>query len=78
MGWAGIKNGKLLNLAVGRFEVLASTDQNLPYQQILSGKQIMVIILPTNKIPVVAQLISSIEQALKTIHPGTFVEIPLP
>jgi hypothetical protein len=78
MGWAGIKNGKLLNLAEGQFEVLISTDQNLPYQQNLSGKKLAVIILPSNKVPIVAQLIAAIEQALQTIQPATFVEIPLP
>lgn len=78
MGWAGIKNSKLLNLAEGQFEVLISTDQNLPYQQNLSGKKLAVIILPSNKVPIIAQLIPAIEQALQTIHPATFVEIPLP
>jgi hypothetical protein len=36
---AGIKNGKLLNLAEGQFEVLISTDQSLPHQQNLFGKK---------------------------------------
>ncbi len=74
----GIKNGKLLNLADGQFDVLISTDQNLPDQQNLAGKSIMVIILPSNKVTIVAQLIHAIEQTLKTIYPGKFVEIPLP
>ena len=78
MGWVGIKNGKLISMAEGRFDVLVSTDQNLPYQQNLSGKKLMVIILPSNRVPIVSQLIPEIEQALKTIRPGTFVEIPLP
>ncbi len=78
MGWVGIKNGRLLNLAEGQFDVLISTDQNLPYQQNLSGKKLTVIILPSNKVPVVAQLIPAIEQALREIQPGTFYEIPLP
>jgi len=57
---------------------LVSTGQNLPYQQNLSGKNLAVIILPSNKVPVVAQLIPALEQSLKVIQPGTFVEIPLP
>jgi len=78
LGWAGIKNGKLLNLAEGQFDVLVSTDQNLPFQQNLTGKKLAVIILPSNKVPIVAQLISAIEQSLQFIQPGTFIEIPLP
>ena len=78
MGWTGIKNGKLLNLAEGQFDVLISTDQNLPYQQNLAGKKIAIIILPSNKVPIVAQLIPAVELALQAIQPGTFVEITLP
>jgi len=78
MGWSGIKNGRLLNLAEGHFDILVSTDQNLPYQQNLSGKKLAVIILPSNKVPIVAQLIPALEEALKVIQPGIFFEIPLP
>lgn len=78
LGWTGIKNGKLLSLAEGQFDVLVSTDQNLPFQQNLTGKKLAVIILPSNKVPIVAQLISAIEQSLQAIQPGTFIEIPLP
>ena len=78
LGWAGIKNGKLLNLAEGQFDVLVSTDQNLPFQQNLTGKKLAVIILPSNKVPIVAQLISVIEQSLQVIQPGTFTKIKLP
>jgi hypothetical protein len=78
MGWAGIKNGKLLRLAEGQFDVMISTDKNLPYQQNLSGKSLAVIILPSNKVPIVVQLLPTLEQALQIVQPGTFLEIPLP
>ena len=32
-GWAGIKNGKLLALAAGKFDPFLTMDQNLEYQQ---------------------------------------------
>ena len=39
MGWAGVKNGALLDLAEGHgFEVLVTFDQNLQYQQNLIDK----------------------------------------
>jgi len=78
MGWGGIKNGRLLNLAENQFDILISTDQNLPFQQNLSGKKLAVIILPSNRVPIVAQLIPAIEQAIGTVLPGKFFEIPLP
>ena len=65
-------------MAEGQFDVFVSTDQNLPDQQNLSDKKLIVIILPSNQVPVVSQLIPALEQALKTIQPATFVEIPLP
>ena len=76
-GWAGIKNGRLLELAEDHFEILISTDQNLPYQQNLSGKKLAVLILPSNKVPVVTQLIPALENAMAAVQPGEFLQIPL-
>lgn len=77
MGWQGIKNGKLLEMADGQFEVMISTDRNLPYQQNLNGKKLSVIILPSNRVQVVSQLIPLLKLTLKEIKPGTFFEIQL-
>lgn len=44
-GWAGIKNGRLLELAAGRFDLFVTLDQNLQYQQNLAGHAIAVIVL---------------------------------
>jgi hypothetical protein len=33
MGWAGIKNGALLQLASGSFDALLTVDQGIEYQQ---------------------------------------------
>lgn len=33
VGWAGIKNGKLLRLAEAEFDVFLTADKNLSYQQ---------------------------------------------
>ncbi len=38
MGWAGIKNGKLLNLAESEFDVFLTADKNIRYQQNLKGQ----------------------------------------
>lgn len=32
-GWEGMKNGELLQLAAGLFDVLLTVDRNLEYQQ---------------------------------------------
>jgi hypothetical protein len=38
MGWRGIKNGELLDLMSGQFQILVTTDKNLPSQQNLKKR----------------------------------------
>jgi hypothetical protein len=51
MGWRGIKNGQLLDLMSGQFQILVTTDKNLPSQQNLKKRRISAVILSTNDIP---------------------------
>ena len=45
MGWAGLKNGKLLSVAEDHFEVFVTVDRNLSYQQRTSTFDLGVIVL---------------------------------
>jgi predicted nuclease of predicted toxin-antitoxin system len=45
MGWASKRNGELLALAVGRFEVFVTADRNLSYQQDPSAFDIAIVLL---------------------------------
>jgi hypothetical protein len=47
MGWAGIKNGKLLALAEQHFDVFVTVDSNLRHQQPLTGGTLVVVTLLT-------------------------------
>lgn len=76
MGWRGIKNGALLDLMSGRFQILITTDKSLPSQQNLEKRQIAVVILPTNDIPSVIELLPQIERAVGAISPGEFKQLP--
>ena len=78
MGWAGIKNGELLRRAETEFNVFVTADQQLPYQQNLSGQTLAIIVLPTNQVRTVVSLLPTIEESLKRVQPGMFLEIPLP
>lgn len=78
MGWRGRKNGVLLDLMAGRFDVLITADKNLSYQQNLVRRQLSAVVLPTNEIPTVIELLSEIRIALETIAVGEFREIPMP
>lgn len=74
-GWRGVKNGALLDLMAGDFRIIITTDKNLPSQQNLKKRQISAIILPTNEIPAVIELLPKIEQAIGTLSPGEFKEL---
>jgi hypothetical protein len=78
MGWAGLKNGELLAAADGHFDVFITTDKNLRFQQNLKKYSFAVLLLPSNRVPVVLGLVPDIKAALTTIKTGDFVELSLP
>lgn len=45
MGWAGIKNGKLLALAEANFDVFITGDHNLSFQQNIPKLLLAVVVL---------------------------------
>ena len=76
MSWASLTNGDLLDAAERSFDVLVTTDQNLPYQQNLAGRRLAVLILPTTSWPVLKKRVLDVETALITISPGSVVRLP--
>jgi len=44
-GWAGVKNGELLQLAAKQFDLLLTIDRNLEYQQNFAGLALAVIVV---------------------------------
>jgi hypothetical protein len=47
MGWATLENGDLLKAAETAFDAFITTDQNLRFQQHLTGRRLAVLVLPT-------------------------------
>ena len=76
-GWAGITNGTLLQIAEQHFDVFITSDQNLRYQQNLWSRNLAIIQLPTNRVPLVVSLCPLIQTSLEKINAGDFVEIRL-
>lgn len=74
-GWAGIKNGTLLKLAEDAYDVFISSDKNLQYQQSVTGRKLAIVILPSNQLPIVENLLPQLEEALRAIKAGDFVEL---
>lgn len=72
MGWAGIKNGELLELADGQFDALLTVDQGIEYQQNLSGLKISVVVMlaASNDLDDLRPLLPGVEQALASLRTG--------
>ncbi len=66
VGWNGKKNGELLSLMTGRFDVFITADQNLQYQLNLRNATvtILVIVSSSNRYDDVKRLIPVILQKL--------------
>ena len=76
-GWAGVKNGALLQLAATQFDVLLTVDRSLEYQQNFSGLTIAVVIIeaPSNDISVLRPLMPAVRAALPSAKAGTVTHI---
>jgi hypothetical protein len=78
MGWAGKKNGELLQLMAGQsFAVLLTVDQSVRHQQNLqaAGVGVVVLVAPSNRLADLLLLMPSARTALGSIKPGDVVEI---
>ena len=77
MGWGRVKNGELLQRAEGVFDVFVTADQRLKYQQNLSGRQLAILVLSTNRWPKVKARTAEIIAAMQSLKPGDYVELTL-
>jgi hypothetical protein len=77
-GLKGLKNGKLLDAASGRFDVLITVDQNLRFQQNLENFRIAILILKANPstFPNLKLLVPRALEALETIEMGAVIVVP--
>ena len=77
MGWAGKKNGELMKVAHGKFDIFVTADQNLQYQQNLAYANVGVVVLVAvnNRIETLAPLMPQVNEALKTITAGQVIEV---
>ncbi|MDA0684855.1 MAG: DUF5615 family PIN-like protein [Bacteroidetes bacterium] len=75
MGWGGVKNGKLLQLAQAEFDVLLTLDKGIRHQQNLSGLEISLILVSSvsSDIDDLLPLVPSINRVLKDIQVGQII-----
>lgn len=77
LGWSQLSNGELLARAERDFDVLITTDRNLQHQQLLSGRRLAILVLPTTNWPRLQTMLGRIATELASIKPGLYREIPL-
>jgi len=78
-GWSNISNGELLRLAEAEgFDALITTDQNLRYQQNLTGRKIAIAVLLTTSWPRIRNHAATVVQIIDNLQPGGYTEILIP
>lgn len=77
-GWERISNGELLKAAeTAGFEVLITADQNIVYQQNLTGLRIALVVLGSNIWPIVRDHAVIIAERVEAADPGSYMFIEM-
>jgi predicted nuclease of predicted toxin-antitoxin system len=76
-GYGSKKNGELLLLAEGQWDVLLTSARNIKYQQNMTGRSVSILILcaKSNRMKDLLPLVPACAQALRSIQPGQIVEV---
>jgi hypothetical protein len=75
MSWDKLENGDLLMAAEASFDAVITTDQNLRYQQNLTGRRLSILVLPTTSWPKIQAHLPKVVAAVNALRPGDFVEL---
>src|SRR5437899_8103196 len=77
-GWSTLQNGELLRVAEqAGFDVFVTPDQNLIYQQNLTGRKIAIVILGQNRWKLIQARLAEIATAIDHSQPGTVVIVEI-
>ena len=76
-GWAGLKNGPLLQRVRGEYDVLLTMDRNLEFQQNIAALPFGVLLVraASNRMAHLAPLVPSMLEVLPTVQPGQIIRI---
>lgn len=77
-GWSDLNNGDLLDRAeMDGYELLITTDQNLPHQQNLVDRRLAILVLRSTSWPRIQMRLDDIGAAVDEIGPGDSKEVPI-
>jgi len=78
-GWDTLRNDELLDAAeAAGFDVFVTTDRNIRYQQHLTERKIVVVVLGTGRWRLIKNRLREIASAIATATPGSFTEVEIP
>ena len=77
-GWSGIRNSELLRRAEEDFDLFITSDQNIRYQQNLTGQRIAILELSTNDLRRIRAAVLLIEEAVDKIQPVELRRLEIP
>jgi hypothetical protein len=78
LGWAELSNGTLLQAAEDAgFDVMVTADQNIRYQQNLSGRKIALVVLTRSRWTLIKQMAAQIALAVHAATPGSYTEVAI-
>ena len=78
-GWDRLSNGDLLAEAErAGFDMLLTADNNMQYQQNLTGRKIALVVLSTPQWPRVKIHIENVRLVVNFAKPGIYAEIEIP
>ena len=78
-GWDRLENGDLLTEAErAGFELLLTADNNMRYQQNLTGRRIAIVVLSTPQWPRVRRHVVRVAAIVSNATPGSYTEVEIP
>jgi len=79
MGWDTLANGELLAAAEeAGFEVLVTTDKNMPAQQNFTRRALAIVVLGNSQWRILQRYVRKISAAVAAAKPGSCTEIEIP
>jgi hypothetical protein len=78
-GWDRLVNGELIAEAeAAGFELLLTTDKNIRYQQNLTGRKIVFVVIGNQQWPTLRCYVEKVVAAVNAATLGSFAEVEIP
>jgi len=77
-GWDKLQNGALIAAAEQNFSVFVTCDQNIAYQQNMTGRRIAIVAINTNAWPIISTDTTKVTQAVDAATTGSYATVIYP